>query len=211
MYCGTTVKPSRTSLSCGLSPRTVRYIHTILHAALKDALRWNRVVRNVADAATPPSTSAAKAPQTEAWTAEQLRAFLQFTAESRYLPVWLFPATSACRRGEALGLRWSGLDLAAATAVIGHQVTVVENRIVPKELPKTKRGHVIRLDTGTVAMLLAHRKTQNEERLLVGPGFVDKGLVFCRPRFPVPPGPFQPGVQAEPVVLQPDPARASAT
>ena len=38
----------------GLSPRTVRYIHTILHAALKDALRWNRVVRNVADAATPP-------------------------------------------------------------------------------------------------------------------------------------------------------------
>ncbi len=54
----------------GLSARTVRYIHTILHAALKDALRWNRVVRNVADAATPPSTTAAKAPQTEAWTAD---------------------------------------------------------------------------------------------------------------------------------------------
>ena len=89
----------------GLSPRTVRYIHTILHAALKDALRWNRVVRNVADAATPPSTTAAKAPQTAAWTAEQLRSFLQFTAESRYLPVWLFLATSGCRRGEALGLR----------------------------------------------------------------------------------------------------------
>jgi hypothetical protein len=44
----------------GLSPRTVRYIHTILHAALKDALRWNRVLRNIADAATPPSAAAAK-------------------------------------------------------------------------------------------------------------------------------------------------------
>ncbi len=39
--------------AAGLSPRTVRYIHTIMHAALRDALRWNRVVRNVADAATP--------------------------------------------------------------------------------------------------------------------------------------------------------------
>jgi integrase len=136
----------------GLSPRTVRYIHTILHAALKDALRWNRVVRNVADAATPPSTTMAKAPQTKVWTAEQLRTFLQYSAESRYLPVWF-----------------------------GHQVTSVENRVAFKALSKTKRGHVIRLDTGTVAMLRAHRKTQNEERLLVGPGFVDHGLVFCRP------------------------------
>ncbi len=165
----------------GLSPRTVRYIHTILHAALKDALRWNRVVRNVADAATPPSTTMAKAPQTKAWTAEQLRAFLQYTAESRYLPVWLFLATSGCRRGEVLGLLWSDVDLDSATAAIGHQVTLVETRVVMKELPKTKRGHVIRLDTGTVAMLRAHRKAQNEERLLVGPGFVDQGLVFCRP------------------------------
>ena len=165
----------------GLSPRTVRYIHTILHAALKDAFRWNRVVRNVADAATPPSTTAAKAPEAESWTGDQLRSFLQFAAESRYLPVWLFLATSGCRRGEALGLRWSGVDLDAATAVIGHQVTVVESRVVLKELPKTKRGHVIRLDTGTVAILGAHRKTQNEERLLVGPGFIDQDLVFCRP------------------------------
>ena len=37
----------------GLSNRTVRYIHTIIHAALRDALRWNRVARNVANAATP--------------------------------------------------------------------------------------------------------------------------------------------------------------
>ncbi|CAN5652834.1 hypothetical protein BH24ACT4_BH24ACT4_07080 [soil metagenome] len=39
----------------GLKPRTVRYVHTILHAALKDAVRWNRLARNVADAADPPS------------------------------------------------------------------------------------------------------------------------------------------------------------
>jgi hypothetical protein len=55
----------------GLSPRTVRYIHTIIHAALKDALRWNGVVRKVADAATPPSAAAARSSRPKAWTAEQ--------------------------------------------------------------------------------------------------------------------------------------------
>jgi integrase len=130
----------------GLSPRTVRYIHTIIHAALKDALRWSRVVRNVADAATPPSVSSAKSPRVKAWTAEQLRAFLQFTAENRYLPTWIFLATSGCRRGEALGLRWADVDLDNALATIGHQVTSIDHRVVVKDLPKTKRDHVIRRD-----------------------------------------------------------------
>ena len=67
----------------GLSPRTVRYIHTILHAALKDALRWNRVLRNIAGAATPPSAAAAKSTRPKAWTAEQLQSFLAYSTSSK--------------------------------------------------------------------------------------------------------------------------------
>jgi integrase len=40
---------------------------------------------------------------------------------------------------------------------------------------------VIRLDQGTVAMLRVHKVRQNEERLLVGEGFKNQDLVFCRP------------------------------
>jgi integrase len=118
-----------------------------------------------------------------------LKALLQFAAENRYLPAWIFLATSGCRRGEALGFRWADVDLNAAVASIGHQVTSIdhrviikiEHRVIIKELPKTKRGHVIRLNTGTVAMLRAHKVTQNEERLLVGKGFKSQDLVFGRP------------------------------
>ena len=60
-------------------------------------------------------------------------------------------------------------------------MTAIQDRVIVKELPKTKRAHVIRLDSGTVAMLRSHKARQNEERLLVGPGFEDQGLVFCRP------------------------------
>jgi integrase len=40
---------------------------------------------------------------------------------------------------------------------------------------------MILLDLQTVAMLRRWRTTQNEEKLLVGPGYVDDGYVFCKP------------------------------
>lgn len=37
----------------GLSPRSVRYIHTIIGRALREAITWDRLARNVAKAAQP--------------------------------------------------------------------------------------------------------------------------------------------------------------
>jgi hypothetical protein len=39
----------------GLSPRTVRYLHTILNRALEDAVRLGSLISNPASAASPPS------------------------------------------------------------------------------------------------------------------------------------------------------------
>lgn len=134
--------------SPGLKPRTVRYVHTIIQAALKDAMGWNRVARNVADAATAPPVGATRSPRPQAWSSEQLRRFLDYVADNRYLPAWVFLATTGCRRGECLGLKWTDIDLDAGTAVISRQVTAIDHMVVEKELPKTKLGHLIRLDTG---------------------------------------------------------------
>ena len=90
-----TAEPRKDDPPGGLAPRTVRYIHTIIHAARRDALRWNRVIRSVADAATPPSAAAARSHRPKAWTAEQLRTFLDFAAESPYLPAWIFSLPAA--------------------------------------------------------------------------------------------------------------------
>ncbi len=173
--------PERKPTPAGLSPRMVRYVHSILHVAFRDAMRWNRIPRNIADAATPPPVRSTKRGKKTTWTAEQLNAFLQYVAENRYLTPWLFLATTGCRRGECLGLKWSDLDLDDATAVISRQVTSVDHEIIIKDLPKTKQGHMIILDSETVAMLRRWRATQNEEKLLVGPGYVDEDYVFCKP------------------------------
>ena len=46
----------------GLSARTVRYIHTILKAALREAAAQGLLATNPADKAKPPAAREAKAP-----------------------------------------------------------------------------------------------------------------------------------------------------
>lgn len=54
LYAALLADGKRSAGGGGLAPRTVRYLHTILHRAFRDAVRWGRLVRNPADAADPP-------------------------------------------------------------------------------------------------------------------------------------------------------------
>jgi Phage integrase, N-terminal SAM-like domain len=47
----------RQKLDEGLAPKTVKYIHTTLHRALRQAVRWGLVPRNAAAEADPPKVS----------------------------------------------------------------------------------------------------------------------------------------------------------
>lgn len=51
-----------------LSARTIRYVHTILSAALGAAVDSGRLARNPAATAHPPTARQAKAPEMRAWT-----------------------------------------------------------------------------------------------------------------------------------------------
>ena len=163
----------------GLSPRSVRYIHTIVHRALKDAVRWGRLPRNPADAGDPPKAAAASRPESITWIADQLRNFLEGIRGSRHWTAYLLLATTGLRRGEALGLRWSDLDLDGARASIRQTVIAVKHSAM-LGTPKTAKGRrTVTLDSGTVAALREHRKRQAAERLLMGAGWTDTDLVFC--------------------------------
>ncbi len=143
--------------------------------------------------------------------ADQLGLFLDYVADSPYLPAWLYLATSGSRRGEVLGLKWDDVDLDAATAIMSRQVTMVDHRMVIKELPKTKAGHMILLDPGTVEMLANHREHQAEDKRLLGAGYHDDGWIFCRPDgTPAPPRAVQPPVPPQAGDLQQGQPRRAA-
>ena len=166
----------------GLDRRTVNYVHTILHRAFKDAVRWGRLARNPADAADPPRAGQ-KADGIHAWDATTLRRFLEASRDAgdRVHCLWVLLATTGMRRGEALGLRWSDLDLDTGRARVVQTIIQIAGAVSVGE-PKTGRGRrSVSLDSATIAVLRDHRHRMRQERLLVGADFNDLGLVFHQP------------------------------
>lgn len=163
----------------GLSPKSVRYVHGILRKALADAVRWNVAQRNVADLADPPKLTGSHR-EMRTWTADELRAFLKLVAGERLHAAFVLAATTGLRRGEILGLRWSDVDLDASRLAVRQAIVSVAYEIKFSE-PKTARSRrSVALDGRTLAVLRAWRKTQLEERMLLGDDYVDSGLVFTR-------------------------------
>lgn len=169
----------------GLSIASRRLVHAVLRRALADAVKWDKLARNPAASADPPSLPRSRA---QAWTARELRQFLEHVADDRLCALWRLAATTGMRRGELLGLTWRSLDLAGARLR-------VEQQLIPRSgvcgvcgerhgctfgPPKSRRSErTIALDAGTVEALRAHREVQLLERDLAGPAYRDHDLVFC--------------------------------
>ena len=94
-------------LKSGLSKRTVKYIHTIMHQTLDQALKWGLVVRNVADAVDAPQPD--KKP-VEPLTQPQVQRLLEVLKEDRLFPLYVVFLGCGLRRGEALALTTDCID-----------------------------------------------------------------------------------------------------
>lgn len=87
-----------------LAPKTVLEIHLIIRGALNDAVRRGIVSRNVASVAHAPKLRAIPKAEQQAWTAQELQAFLRETAGHRLFAAFWLLANTGLRRSELLGL-----------------------------------------------------------------------------------------------------------
>jgi integrase len=143
-------------------------------------VRWGRLTANPVDAADPPKASAEHTDRLPVWTAEQLSAFLASVADDRLFALWRLLAMTGMRRGEALGLEWSCVDMESSTVTI-RRAWVPVNGVGQMSEPKTKRGRrTIALDPVTLAALRAHAARQSGEQVHWTEVWVDSDLVFTR-------------------------------
>jgi integrase len=159
--------------AAGLSVNTRRLIHSTLNRALHDCVRWDKLSRNPAKNADPPSASRTRV---QAWTSGELRRFLARVREDRLYPLWRLAATTGMRRGELLGLTHQALGLDHARLRVEQQLRA-DMTFGP---PKSRRSErTIALDPETVEALRRHVDMQTLERALAGPAYEDLDLVFC--------------------------------
>lgn len=163
----------------GLHARTVLHTHRVLHKAMADAERLGLVVRNPVARVTPPSAPISTSVD-NVWSAEELKAFLESSAEEPLYPAFVLAATTGMRRGEVAALRWTSVDLDTGVLRVEESVIPVRGELMFTP-PKTKKGiRVLTLDSGTLAVMKAHRKRQAERQLALGPAWEDTGRVFTR-------------------------------
>jgi len=164
----------------GLSAMTIHHAHSCLHKACKDAVRWGHLPRNPLDAADPPRKKGDGTREMRTWTKEQLKAFLEALKDERLYALWHTIAMTGMRRGEAIGLRWSDVDLENARLAVRRALIPINREVVVSE-PKTVKGRrVIALDPGTVEILKAQAARQLDEQKEWNDASVESQLVFTR-------------------------------
>jgi integrase len=162
----------------GLSPMTIHHVHACLHKACKDAVRWGRSPKNPLDAADPPRQKGDGTKEMKTWDKKQLKEFLEAVANDRLAALWYTIAFTGMRRGEALGLRWSDVDLEKARLSVRRALIPINGAVVVSE-PKTAKGRrVIALDPSTIEVLKGQAARQLTEQDEWDAAWIDSGLVF---------------------------------
>jgi integrase len=162
-------------LANGYSPTTVSLVHTILHRALKQALRWGLVARNVAEAVDSPRPDRRKP---NPFTRAELDVLRQAMQGHRYEPFWTLLMTTGLRFGEAAALRWNDVDLEARTVSITRALVRLPGGYGFSE-PKTAKGRrILPLPTAAILALEQQRARVRDLRLLAGEKWEEQFLVF---------------------------------
>jgi len=160
----------------GLSARVVRHTHSVLHNALKQAVKWGLLSRNPSDLAELP-----KVPHKERrfLSPDEATNFLEVAETMPHGLIFEFALLTGMRPEEYLALQWSDVDFERGTAQV-RRALVRHKKSWSFEEPKTARSRrTIFLSAPLLQKLAAHKRKQAEGRLKLGTAWQAFDLVFC--------------------------------
>jgi integrase len=162
-------------LRAGRSVRLVQIMRQVLSAALSRAVREELVVRNVARLVDLPGW---EPKAVEPWSPTEALAFLSAAAADPLYPVFVLLLLYGLRRGEALGLPWSDIDLNRKVIHVRQQIQRVSGELHIGPV-KTRAGarNLPLLGLASDA-LTARRVCQDADRTSLGGSWPETGLVF---------------------------------
>jgi integrase len=160
-----------------LSARTVRQVHAILRGAFAQAVRWGWIRTNPVALASPPPVRKADVHPPDADVVVKL--LLAADELDREFGVFLrLAAATGARRGELCALRWTDLDVDAATLVVARNLIEVDGGGWVEKDTKTHQARRIALDVSTIAMIERHRVTADERAAVTGADRAADAFVF---------------------------------
>jgi integrase len=164
-----------TKRDAGLSGSTIRTIYTVLRSALDIAARDGLIRSNPAAAVRRPGVERKDAPHL---TAEHAQALLEAIKGDRLESLFRIMLATGLRRGEALGLHWSDVDLDAALLRVRWTLSRTSQGLQLDEPKTDKSRRTVPLPRSAVEALRTHRTRQLEEQRAAAGAWQEHGLVF---------------------------------
>lgn len=151
----------------GLSAKTVKNIHSVLHHALTQAVELGHLRSNPASGRILPRIEKADIHPLE--LGEQ-RAFLAVLGDDVFSQVMKVAMFTGMRQGEILGLQWSRINWTQGTILIDQQLHYPREKGDTYALhsPKGGRPRTIRPAAAVMQLLELRRRQQLAERMRIG-------------------------------------------
>lgn len=164
----------------GLSPRRVEYLHAVLRRALGQAVKWRLIPVNVCTLVDPPTV---ERHTVAAMTPSQAQELLTVFEGHRLEGLVTVVLGLGLRIGEALGLKWSEVDLehGQLRIVATLQRLPDQDGVLQWMLgePKSRRSRrALPLPASVADALRAERSRQRLTQLASGPRWQETGYVF---------------------------------
>jgi integrase len=163
----------------GYSPSLMKKCHMRLKAALRLAVRWQIVSRNVCESVSPPRLTTKPA---KVWSPVEAATFLATARESRdpLTMYWTLMLETGARTSEMLGVSWKDVDFDAGTIRFGVQVVrLMGGTTIVKSGGKTESAaRTIQLTMPTLSLLRDYRTAWVAKKLAAAEWADEHELIF---------------------------------
>ena len=161
----------------GLSPRSIKYVHTNLRAALQYLYKMRYISLNPADFATPPKQIKAKS---DFYTEDEVLELLEAAKGNDIYMQILLAVGLGLRRGEVLALQWADVDFKTSSLTVQRNLVDVNGERIIGD-PKTEAGkRTVSVPPYILKALSEHRISQNDIRFKMDGCYENNNLVCCR-------------------------------
>lgn len=157
----------------GLSAKTVKGIHGVLHKALSQAIKLNYIRTNPTHACELPRI---EKPNINYMDSEAIAAFLEAIKGHAYEAMFKVAMFTGMRLGELLGLTWDRVDFKRGRITIDRQLLRPRTKGEPFQFGSLKNDKpcIIMPATTVFETLKEHRSAQVKQRLLAGPLWIEE-------------------------------------
>lgn len=111
-------------------------------------------------------------------TYDEVQRLIQNVSGTYWHARWVIACFYGLRQGEALGLRWSNLNLETGELQVREQLQTINSQRQFVGLKSKASTRTLELDSETIRVLKAHKTMQNINRLSMGDKWQEWDLVF---------------------------------